>query len=377
MAQRFSSIALELPMRAHALGKIPGRMRLAAALERKVRSLSPDIVHDMGSGWYCDVFESHDGVRFAQWNRKLLALPRSLRTVKRLMFKLLPRYREFARLEKRQLATRDRIVLALSKSIARDYGTYYRLPPEEIRLIYNGIDTKRFSPNARRQYRDRIRERLRISPSEMLVLFVGNDFLRKGLPTAIRAIRNSANTHAPIRLAVAGAQRPNSSTTHPQGDASDANVTFVGRVPDPLPYYAAADVCVLPTLYDPCSLTILEAMATGLPCVTTVFNGVAELMKDGVEGYVLSDPTDHQLLATRLRSLLDPNLRLRMGKAARQLALRHTIEHNCDEILELYSQILDQRFRPTIDLTSERLRRELCREHATQASPSHSTRKAA
>ncbi len=84
----------------------------------------------------------------------------------------------------------------------------------------------------------------------------------------------------------------------------------------------------------------LEAAASGLPSVTTRFNGAAEMLSDGVDGFVLDDPADHEQLASRLRQLLDPALRRRMGEAARRMALQHTFDRNCREVLAVYQQVL-------------------------------------
>lgn len=120
-------------------------------------------------------------------------------------------------------------------------------------------------------------------------------------------------------------------------------VRFTGAVPDPAPLYAAADVYVQPTFYDPCSLVALEALASGLPLVTSRYNGVAELLTDGQEGYVLQDPARADELVWRLESLLPPARRDAMGRAARQLALRHTFAQNVDEILAIYQQLSRRR----------------------------------
>ena len=119
----------------------------------------------------------------------------------------------------------------------------------------------------------------------------------------------------------------------------------VGAIDDPVPYYAAADVFVLPTFYDPCSLSVSEAAASGLPSVTTRFNGAAELLTEGVDGSVISDPADDAELAAALRPLLDANVRQRMGAAARKLALKHTLDHNCDQIVAIYEQIAGRKLR--------------------------------
>jgi UDP-glucose:(heptosyl)LPS alpha-1,3-glucosyltransferase len=125
----------------------------------------------------------------------------------------------------------------------------------------------------------------------------------------------------------------------------DGLVIHAGAADDPVPYYAAADVFVLPTFYDPCSLSVSEAAASGLPCVTTRFNGAAELLTEGVDGSVISDPADDLELADALRPLMETSVRERMGSAARKLALKYTLDRNCDEIVSIYRQIAGQKLR--------------------------------
>jgi UDP-glucose:(heptosyl)LPS alpha-1,3-glucosyltransferase len=125
-------------------------------------------------------------------------------------------------------------------------------------------------------------------------------------------------------------------------------VTFLGLV-DPVPYYAAADVFVHPTWYDPCSLVTLEASSCGLPVVTSRFNGAAELMTDGKEGFVLHDPGDVATLAARMKELLEPAQREKMGAAGRALAMQHTFEEQTTQFIELYREIVasKQRVEPS------------------------------
>jgi UDP-glucose:(heptosyl)LPS alpha-1,3-glucosyltransferase len=340
VAQDFCLEGETLPIVAHPLGRVRGRLELAMAAEQALRRLSLDVVHDMGVGWYCDVFESHDGSRVAQWEQKLRTLPAWLRPWKRWAIRVLPRYREFGRLVARQFADRGQIVLALSRMVARDLEHYHAVRPEQIRLIYNGVDVERFSPERRPRYRDALRRQLAIRPDEVLFLFLGHDFRRKGLATAVQAVRRLSRQGQPVRLLVVGGKRSGRFGGVPTSAENRQPVVFVGSVPDPVPYYAAADAYVLPTYYDPCSLGVLEAAAAGLPSVTTRFNGAGELLTDGVDGFVLGDPADHEALAGRLSALLDADLRRRMGAAARQLALRHTLQRNSDEILAVYRERL-------------------------------------
>jgi UDP-glucose:(heptosyl)LPS alpha-1,3-glucosyltransferase len=111
-------------------------------------------------------------------------------------------------------------------------------------------------------------------------------------------------------------------------------------VVDAIPSYAAADVFIHPTWYDPCSLVTLEASASGLPVVTTRFNGASEMMRDGAEGFILDDPADVPQLAGRMRELLHPALRARQGAAGRALAMEHTFEQQTKQFLDLYAEIV-------------------------------------
>jgi UDP-glucose:(heptosyl)LPS alpha-1,3-glucosyltransferase len=343
IARAVSGPAAELALLPHCFGPIRSVLGKARAAQRELARLDLDVIHDMGTGWNGHLVQSEDGSRLAQWERKLLALPAWLRPYKRVMLGVLPRYRQFRTLMARQFGDPARIVVAVSRMCARDYQRYHGVPPERIRLIYHGSDNQRFSPEHRRQWREPVRRRLGLGAEEMLLLFVGHDYLRKGLRTAVRAVERLLAQGARVRLAVVGGK--------PQGrpprltDAQRAAVTLVGTVDDPVPYYAAADAFVLPTFYDPCSLSVSEAAASGLPSVTTRFNGAAELLTEGVDGFVLDDPADDAALAEQLGRLLDADLRRRMGAAARQLALRHGLDRNCDEILAVYQEVAGQKRR--------------------------------
>jgi UDP-glucose:(heptosyl)LPS alpha-1,3-glucosyltransferase len=323
----------------HCLPPTRSRLAFAAAAERKLRALSLDVIHDMGSGWYCDVFESHDGSRYAQWEQKLQTLPWCLRPIKRRLTRVLPRYQEFRKLLVRQFADSGRIILALSRMVAGDYLRYHGVHPEQIRLIYNGVDTERFSPEHRRQYREPVRRHLGVRDDETLLLFVGHDFRRKGLATAIRATARLACAGEAVRLVVVGGRRLMRARYLAQRLGVGRAVRLIGSILDPVPYYAASDVYVLPTFYDPCSLGVLEAAASGLPSVTTRFNGAGEILSDGVNGLLMDDPADDEELAHRLRPLLDRQTREPMGRAARHFALDHTLQRNCDEIVAVYRDI--------------------------------------
>ena len=342
VAQAVNGPAARLGVVPHELGRIRSVLHRAAAADTALQRLDVDMIHDIGMGWHSHVLQSEDGSRLAQWEQKLLLLPSWQRPWKRAMLRVLPRYRDFRRLMARQFGDPRRIVIAVSQMCARDYQHYHDVPSERIRLVYHGTDNQRFSPAHRDRWREEIRDRLGVCEDEVLLLFVGHDYQRKGLATAVHAANRLAAEGAPVRLVVVGGKRRR---PQPVSDASNGVVINVGAIDDPVPYYAAANVFVLPTFYDPCSLSVSEAAASGLPSVTTRFNGAAELLTEGVDGKVVADPADDVELAGAIRPLLEPGVCRRMGEAARKMALKHTLDRNCDQIVSIYQQIAGQKLR--------------------------------
>ena len=342
VTQSFVPSSAGLPLVAHPLGRLRSRFALAEAAEAEFRKLRLDVVHDNGAGWYCDVFLPHGGSRLAALEQNLLLLPPWLRPLKRRLYGLLPRYREFQALVERQYAAEGRIYIALSQRVAADFQRLHGLTPEQIRVIYNGVDTERFTPQ----------RPARCGPPPVPVgpwrppahaVDRGAQFPPQGRAGPV-AGDGAAEGPRPAGTPGRGRRK------HCVGWARRAaalglsrHVTFTGPVRDPAPLYAAADVYVQPTFYDPCSLVVLEALASGLPVITSRFNGAGELITPGREGYVLDDPADVDCLVEHLESLCDSDLRRQMADAARQLALRHSFARNVDELLGVYGEAAQRR----------------------------------
>jgi UDP-glucose:(heptosyl)LPS alpha-1,3-glucosyltransferase len=313
----------------------------AAAASARLDELQCDVTHDMGSGWNCDVFQPHCGSRTAAVLRNLHRMSPAMRTVTGAVQPLLPRYRRFASLCARQYAGPQRLFVAVSRMVARDFERFHGVDPRWIRLNYNGVDAERFSPVVRHRLRPQVRERLGFAAHDVVLLLVGHNLRLKGLPALIHSAAELRRCGAPVRLLVVGSGR----TARFDRDCRrlGLNIHFAGVVSDPLPYYAAADVYVHPTYYDPCSLVVLEAWACGLPVITSQFNGCAELMRDILDEYVLPDPADVQGLVKRLDLLLDPETRLRVGVHARRLAEAHPAERCFSQIMDVYEEIRSAR----------------------------------
>lgn len=343
VATRFDPQTRAVPIIPHQLRDVGPRRAFAEAAQAKLFSLAPQVIHDMGSGWYCDVFHPHGGSWASVTQRKLLLYPHWFRPLKRRVDRLLRRQREFRALMSRQYADNGQILVALSHTVADDFRRFHGVPPERIRVVYNGVDTDQFSPAHRPTYREAVRRELGVGDETLLALIVAHNFRLKGVPTLLRAMRRLTAEAEPVHLAVLGGKRLPFWRRMAGRLGVENAVSFVGPKTDTTPYYAAADVYVHPTFYDTCSLVVLEAAASGLPIVTSRLNGVSELLHDGVEGLLISDPADADELAGQLRILLDESLRLKMGRAARQTALKHTLQRNVEEILAVYEEVVSTR----------------------------------
>ena len=216
---------------------------------------------------------------------------------------------------------------------------YYPMPPERVVVAYNGVDAGRFSPEARGRWRAERRLALGVGPEDLLVLFVGTGFARKGLAPLLAALARLRDRRPTPHLAVIGSGSARPWQRRAAGLGLGDRVRFAGRVADPERYYAAADVFALPTFFDPFANATLEAMASGLSVVTSRQNGASEILRPGVDGLVVDRPDDVDGLVEALTSLADPATRRALGEQARQTALRFPWERALERTLEVYREV--------------------------------------
>ena len=208
VSREFSPRAAALPIIAHQVRHVHGPVAFAAAAEEKLASLPLDVIHDMGVGWYCDVFHPHGGSWASVTARKMLLAPRWLRPLKYLLHHVMPRYHVFRRLMARQYADHGQIMVALSRSVADDFARFHQVAPERIRIVYNGVDVERFSPARCAPHRQAMRRRLGIGPDTILLLMVATNLPLKGIATLLRTLARLRGRGLPVRLLVVGGKRP-------------------------------------------------------------------------------------------------------------------------------------------------------------------------
>ncbi len=224
------------------------------------------------------------------------------------------------------------------EEIVRRFG----LPAETIRVIHNGIDIARFPLDRKADARRSFRTRFGIPDAETVFLFVGSGFARKGVGTIARAARLLAERGCePFRVVLVGKGDP-SAYVRSAGPASD-RLLFTGPVAGADDLFLGADAFVFPTVYEPFSNACLEAMAAGLPVITTLANGASEVLREGESGFLLEDPLDASALADRMGKLFSLGLREQMGEQARRLAEAHPVERNTRETLEVLESVWGMR----------------------------------
>ena len=229
-----------------------------------------------------------------------------------------------------------RAVICNSAMVKEDIIRRFSLSTDKLHVIHNGVDLEHFHPGLKEIHRSRIRAGLGITDQTPLFLFVGSGFARKGLPQLLAALRQMQRRDS--HLAVVGTDKQATA----MGDLAAkfgiaARVHFLGGQQDVRPFYGAADAFALPTLYDPFPNAALEALACGLPVVTSDSCGAAELIEAGSNGYVCR-ATDSAALAAHLDALAANAAT--MGEAARAAAERCALPDMVNRLTRLYADIL-------------------------------------
>jgi UDP-glucose:(heptosyl)LPS alpha-1,3-glucosyltransferase len=293
----------------------------------------PDLVqsHERIAG--CDIFRAGDGVHRV-W---LAERRRGMGIFRRLAISLNPFHRYTLRAEARMFADPAlRAVICNSQLVLEQIRECFGLPDTKLRLIYNAVDSKRFSP-ALRAHRDAARAAHGIPDDACLFVFVGSGYDRKGVAAALAAF---AALPGNTWLLVAGKDRHvNRYRTRARRLGVGHRVVFTGPLDDVRPVLGAADAFVLPTLYDPLPNACLEAMAAGLPVVTSAQCGAAELLRAHGGGFVV-DALDVAGLSEAMTRLMDPATRWAMGAKSRGAVLPLTSTAMTAQLLGLYESLL-------------------------------------
>lgn len=220
---------------------------------------------------------------------------------------LMPRHRRILRLEAGYFAAAaGRLVIPCGDGVAADLEHWYGVPPGAMHVLPNGFAADEFNLARRDRDRARVRADIGLGDGEICVLFVGNELHRKGFGPLLDALGRVADGR--LRLHVVGRADPAAYRQAIGRNGLTDRLTWHGPTGDVARYFAAADLFVLPTQYEPFGIVIVEALAMGVPVITTKVAGAAAAVKAGRAGIVLSDPDDVEELTGALRSALVPGV---------------------------------------------------------------------
>lgn len=305
-----------------------------------------DIVHAIAPCPFADVYQPRGGTVPEMLSRNLALRPSAVkRGLKWVGQRADLKYRLLAGLEKRLLTRRPAPwVIAISQYVSNQLKRHYGFDAARIRLIFNGVDPDTSPAHERRRHRIEIRRQFGLADDDLVLLAVAHNFRLKGVDKMIQAmadgrVRELGNVFAII----VGRDNPKNLVERAAATGLADRVFFAGPSQRVSAFFHAADVLVHPTYYDPCSRVVLEAMAAGLPVITTRYNGAAERITDGREGYVIDCPTDLAALADRIARLADADHRRRCAQAAPAAVEQFTVARHAAEVMRLYEEVLRDR----------------------------------
>jgi UDP-glucose:(heptosyl)LPS alpha-1,3-glucosyltransferase len=283
-----------------------------------------DVIMSLDRVWSCDIYRAGDGVHRAWLDRRQNFEP----PWKKIWRRINRKHEGLLRLERSLFEERkaERVIVN-SQMVKEEIFDCYYYRPDMIDVVRNGVPVDRFRTGP--ATKEKARAGLRLQADDIGVLFVGSGWGRKGLRFAIQAVKSLENPK--MRLLVVG-----------RGAADryrSAETQFCGEVAEMGPIYAAADLFILPSIYDPFSNACLEAMAAGLPVITTRTNGFSEIMEDRIHGSIVDRADNVRDLRNALELWSDPTRRAAARPNILKQADQFDISKNIERTLEILFQV--------------------------------------
>jgi len=302
--------------------------------------------------WHHDVLIPQGGVHPASLAANAMRFPAGWRRSAYLVGKQAnPKAWIYRAIERRQYdPARAARVVAVSRMVRGHLETYHGVPRDRIRVIPNAIDAGRLAVDDPAAARRDFRRSIGLGPDDLVALFVGHNYGLKGLGPLLRAMaerRRRDPEGRPIRLVACGGGKPEPFRSMARDLGLGEVVHLVGFLPEIRPAFHASDFFVLPTYYDPCSLVVFEALACGLPVITTACNGAGELMTEGREGFVVAGPDSRDALAGAMDRMAEDGARRAMGDQARRLGREQSFDRHVSRLISVFEEVAESRRRGT------------------------------
>jgi UDP-glucose:(heptosyl)LPS alpha-1,3-glucosyltransferase len=309
--------------------------RFARACQRALAHHPHDVSVGFIKTWGQDVLMPQGGLHVASARHNIQKHPQPWkRWIARLLQAFDPKQWSYRLLERKQFFDFPSVLVVPSHMVQRHLHEYYGIHGSRVRVVPNAIDARRFHGHDRLLVRAQTRERWQLAPEDSVGLFIGHNYRLKGLESLLQAVR-LIPPEVNFKLLVCGGKRyqPYQRLAERWGIAD--RIRFLGFVGDVREAFFAADFLIHPSFYDPCALVTMEALACGLPVITTKLNGASELLPPPLAAFTIETPHDHTALAERIVRMSHSSERLGLSRSARDAAQQWTFEHHYQALLQV------------------------------------------
>jgi UDP-glucose:(heptosyl)LPS alpha-1,3-glucosyltransferase len=310
--------------------------------EAALRAADHDCTVGFINTWYHDVIIPQGGVqggsleansrRFsAGWRRSLYLLGKQAN----------PKFWACRAIERKQYQhDRPMRVVAVSQMVKGHIQRFHHVPTHRTHVIPNAIDAERLRVDSPGAARCAFRNRFDLRPDDVVGLFVGHNFWLKGLAPLLRALaeRQARPDARPVTLIVCGGGSLGPFRRLARRLGVEERVLFLGFYPDVRSCFHASDFFVSPTYYDPCSLVVFEALACGLPVITTTCNGAGELIEEGREGFVITAPDATGELISAIDRMAVEDTRAAMAEQAKKLGHEQSFDQHVSRLVKVFEE---------------------------------------
>lgn len=326
---------------------VPRSMRAwvyGTALAKTMQKDTSDVSFGEQKMWNCNIIRPGGGIEIDYWIRRIRESSLSEKTASVLAPLFPKRYFDLRCERNGYSSSKLKHVIVNSQMVRKTLLLHYPIQPDRVTVVSNGADIDRYNPENASKWRTEIRKQLEIPEQNLTGVFAAHNFKLKGLREAIETIAMVSDQHPENQpqLIVLGGGDTSSYLHLAKHLGVENSVKFAGVTIHPEEYYAAADFLLFPTLYDPCANVTLEALASGLPVITTKLNGAHELLTENTHGWIVEHPSDISKMSEYIWRLTNPETLSNMKTAARELALNHSLEGKLSRIEQILVNSVEQ-----------------------------------
>ena len=298
---------------------------------RKISKMNFDLVHTHDRIFDADIFTMH-GIPHRVWVHEVRKKSMSL-------FDRATYWVEKCLINN----TRCKRFLPVSNLTKEKFLQEYKIEPEKIQIIHPGVDIERFNSLNRKHCRKEIREQFGIDPSDIVILFVSMNFEIKGLDYVMAAVGKAKASYPSqnLKLLVVGKGDYKKYGALAQKAGIKDNVIFAGIQKENLEkIYLASDIFMMLSRFDTFGMTVLEAMASSLPVIISSNVGAKDLVREGINGFVIEDTNNADMICEKIGFMLDSKIRIAMAKEAYNTALSNRWELVAKKVEGIYKILL-------------------------------------